>query len=124
MACFVQDVDKATSTCIILEKKLQQLEDEIEFLKRVNQQVRRRLCKTVIFSNTSHFLRTKSFNCVFQEIDELMEQIYSAQVTAQSALTMPDLANALKQIQTQYDDMAAKNLQVRYSNSSETDREI
>lgn len=49
-----------------------------------------------------------------------MEQIYSAHVTAQTAMTMPDLAIALKQIQTQYDDMAAKNLQVRYSNSSET----
>lgn len=63
---------------------------------------------------------TKIFLFVFQEIDELMKQIYSAHVTAQTALTMPDLATALKQIQAQYDDMAAKNLQVRNLNSSET----
>lgn len=80
---FRPDVDKATSSRIILEKKLEQLEAEIEFLKRVHQ----------------------------QEIDELMKQIYSAHVSAQSALTVPDLATALKQIQTHYDDMAAKNLQ-------------
>lgn len=48
-----------------------------------------------------------------------MKQIYSAHVTAQTAMTMPDLATALKEIQSQYDDMAAKNLQVRFSNSSE-----
>lgn len=34
-----QDVDKATSSRITLEKKLEQLEVEIEFLKRVHQQV-------------------------------------------------------------------------------------
>ncbi|XP_032375311.1 low molecular weight neuronal intermediate filament isoform X2 [Etheostoma spectabile] len=80
---FRPDVDKATSSRIALEKKLEQLEVEIEFLKRVHQ----------------------------QEIDELMKQIYSAHVSAQSAFTLPDLAAALKQIQTQYDDIAAKNLQ-------------
>uniref|UniRef100_A0A665UMW3 Zgc:172323 n=1 Tax=Echeneis naucrates TaxID=173247 RepID=A0A665UMW3_ECHNA len=80
---FRPDVDKATSSRIALEKKLEQLEIEIEFLKRVHQ----------------------------QEIDELMKQIYAAHATAQSAFSLPDLAAALKQIQTQYDDIAAKNLQ-------------
>ncbi|KAK1895067.1 Vimentin [Dissostichus eleginoides] len=80
---FRPDVDKATSSRIALEKKLEQLEVEIEFLKRVHQ----------------------------QEIEELMSKIYSAHATAQSAFELPDLAAALKQIQTQYDDIAAKNLQ-------------
>ncbi|XP_068996463.1 glial fibrillary acidic protein [Embiotoca jacksoni] len=80
---FRPDVDKATSSRITLEKKLEQLEVEIEFLKRIHQ----------------------------QEIDELMKQIYSAHASAESAFTLPDLAAALKQIQTQYDDIAAKNLQ-------------
>ncbi|XP_062254902.1 desmin [Platichthys flesus] len=80
---FRPDVDKATSSRIALEKKLEQLEVEIEFLKRVQQ----------------------------QEIEELMKQIYSAHAAAESAFTLPDLAAALKQIQTQYDDIAAKNLQ-------------
>ncbi|XP_054478385.1 desmin [Anoplopoma fimbria] len=80
---FRPDVDKATSSRIALEKKLEQMEVEIEFLKRVHQ----------------------------QEIEELMKQIYSAHASAQSAFALPDLAAALKQIQTQYDDIAAKNLQ-------------
>ncbi|XP_032413509.1 keratin, type II cytoskeletal 8 [Xiphophorus hellerii] len=80
---FRPDVDKATSSRIALEKKLEQLEVEIEFLKRIHQ----------------------------QEIEELMKQIYAAHVSAESAFSLPDLAGALKQIQTQYDDIAAKNLQ-------------
>ncbi|XP_070768665.1 glial fibrillary acidic protein [Enoplosus armatus] len=80
---FRPDVDKATSSRIALEKKLEQLEVEIEFLKRVHQ----------------------------QEIEELMKQIYAAHASAESAFTLPDLAAALKQIQAQYDDIAAKNLQ-------------
>ncbi|XP_039974287.1 glial fibrillary acidic protein [Xiphias gladius] len=80
---FRPDVDKATSSRIALEKKLEQLEVEIEFLKRVHQ----------------------------QEIDELMKQIYTSHATVHSAFTMPDLATALKQIQTQYDNIAAQNLQ-------------
>ncbi|XP_055020103.1 glial fibrillary acidic protein [Boleophthalmus pectinirostris] len=80
---FRPDVDQATSSRIALEKRLEQLEVEIEFLKRVHQ----------------------------QEIDELMKQIYAAHVSAASAFSLPDLAGALKQIQNQYDDIAAKNLQ-------------
>ncbi|KAJ4930675.1 hypothetical protein JOQ06_024983 [Pogonophryne albipinna] len=80
---FRPDVDKATTSRIALEKKLEQLEVEIDFLKRVHK----------------------------QEIEELMSKIYSAHATAQSAFELPDLAAALKQIQTQYDDIAAKNLQ-------------
>ncbi|XP_061572128.1 desmin isoform X1 [Cololabis saira] len=80
---FRPDVDKATSSRIALEKRLEQLEVEIEFLKRIHQ----------------------------QEIDELMKQIYAAQVSAESAFALPDLNAALKQIQSQYDDIAAKNLQ-------------
>ncbi|KAM9797892.1 glial fibrillary acidic protein [Neosynchiropus ocellatus] len=80
---FRPDVDQATSSRIALEKKLEQLEVEIEFLKRIHR----------------------------QEIEELMRQIYAAQVSASSAFAMPDLAAALKQIQTQYDEIAAKNLQ-------------
>lgn len=48
-----------------------------------------------------------------KEIEELMQQIYT--VTAKVDLTfgLPDLASALKDIQSQYDSIAAKNLQVR-----------
>lgn len=39
MLCLFQDVDKATSSRIVLEKQREHLEAELEFLKRVNQQV-------------------------------------------------------------------------------------
>lgn len=69
--------------------------------------------------NIEHFaLITKYFLLLFKEIDELMKQIYAAHVSAQSAFTLPDLSAALKQIQSQYDDIAAKNLQVKLPHSS------
>jgi len=77
------DVDRATSARIALEKQLETLEAEIEFLKRIHK----------------------------EEIEELMQQIYAAVATAQSSFALPDLSSALKQIQTQYEDIAAKNLQ-------------
>merc|ERR1719167_866727 len=83
LEAFRPDVDAATSARIALEKQLEQLEAELEFLQRVQK----------------------------QEIEELMKQIYSATAISQSAFGLPDLSAALKQIQTQYDDIAAKNLQ-------------
>ncbi|XP_056331964.1 desmin [Danio aesculapii] len=80
---FRPDVDAATSARIALEKQLENLEVEIEFLRRVHK----------------------------QEIEELMKQIYAAHASATDAYSLPDLSNALKQIQHQYDDIAAKNLQ-------------
>lgn len=44
MPCALQDVDKATSSRFALEKKLEQLEVEIEFLKRLHQQVGQHVC--------------------------------------------------------------------------------
>ncbi|CAM4702350.1 unnamed protein product [Leuciscus chuanchicus] len=80
---FRPDVDAATSARIALEKQLENLEVEIEFLQRVHK----------------------------QEIDELLKQIYAAHATALDVYSLPDLSSALKQIQHQYDDIAAKNLQ-------------
>ncbi|XP_077061309.1 desmin [Siphateles boraxobius] len=80
---FRPDVDAATSARIALEKQLENLEVEIEFLQRVHK----------------------------QEIDELLKQIYTAHATALDVYSLPDLSSALKQIQHQYDDIAAKNLQ-------------
>uniref|UniRef100_A0A8C8FK99 IF rod domain-containing protein n=1 Tax=Oncorhynchus tshawytscha TaxID=74940 RepID=A0A8C8FK99_ONCTS len=80
---FRPDVDRATSQRIALEKQLEQLEVEIEFLQRVHK----------------------------AEIEELLKMIYAANSSAQSAYDLPDLSGALKQIQAQYDEIAAKNLQ-------------
>lgn len=50
-----------------------------------------------------------------QEIEELMKQIYSAVAKAEITFSLPDLAEALKLIQSQYDEIAAKNLQVTHT---------
>ncbi|XP_016334900.1 desmin-like [Sinocyclocheilus anshuiensis] len=80
---FRPDVDAATAARIALEKQLENLEAELEFLRRVHK----------------------------EEIEELMKQIYAAHASAADAYSLPDLSSAIKQIQHQYDDIAAKNLQ-------------
>ncbi|XP_016372242.1 glial fibrillary acidic protein-like [Sinocyclocheilus rhinocerous] len=80
---FRPGVDAATAARIALEKQLENLEVELEFLRRVNK----------------------------EEIEELMKQIYAVHTTAADAYSLPDLSSAIKQIQHQYDDIAAKNLQ-------------
>ncbi|XP_063054363.1 desmin-like [Engraulis encrasicolus] len=77
------DVDTATSSRIALEKQLENLQFELEFLKRIQR----------------------------QEIEELMKQIYAATALSKDAFGLPDLSSALQQIQSEYDTIAAKNLQ-------------
>ncbi|XP_076612890.1 notochord granular surface [Chaetodon auriga] len=77
------DVDRATSARIVLEKHLEQLEVELAFLQRVHK----------------------------EEIEELMQQIHSATSKVDMTFGLPDLSTALRQIQSQYDSIAAKNLQ-------------
>uniref|UniRef100_A0A8C1V0E7 Zgc:172323 n=1 Tax=Cyprinus carpio TaxID=7962 RepID=A0A8C1V0E7_CYPCA len=89
---FRPDVDAATAARIALEKQLENLEVELEFLRRVH--------KEVIKKQNNYI-----------EIEELMKQIYAAHATAADAYSLPDLSSAIQQIQHQYDDIAAKNLQ-------------
>ncbi|CAK6962167.1 notochord granular surface [Scomber scombrus] len=77
------DVDKATSARIVLERQLENLEVELAFLQRVHK----------------------------EEIEELMKQLYSANSKVELSFGLPDLSSALQQIQSQYDSIAAKNLQ-------------
>ncbi|XP_073712232.1 notochord granular surface [Misgurnus anguillicaudatus] len=80
---FRPDVDAATSARIALEKRLENLEVELEFLQRIHK----------------------------KEIEELMAQIYGSVAKVDVAFSLPDLSSALKQIQAQYDSIAAQNLQ-------------
>uniref|UniRef100_A0A674A243 Zgc:172323 n=1 Tax=Salmo trutta TaxID=8032 RepID=A0A674A243_SALTR len=75
---FRPDVDVATSAWIALEKQLEQLEVELKFPQRVQK----------------------------QEIGELMAQVYSGHSSSQSSFALPDLSAALKQIQSQYNEIA------------------
>ncbi|XP_069829706.1 desmin-like [Dendropsophus ebraccatus] len=80
---FRPDVDAATAGRIALEKQLETLETEIAFLQRVHG----------------------------EEIEELMKQIYSLSASCDLAFSIPDFAAALRDIQTEYEEIAAKNLQ-------------
>lgn len=55
--------------------------------------------------------------CLFylsiQEIEELMKQIYNMSASCDLAFSIPDFAAALRDIQTEYEEIAAKNLQVK-----------
>lgn len=42
-----------------------------------------------------------------------MQQIYSAACKVEASYELPDLSTALRQIQSQYESIAAKNLEVR-----------
>ncbi|KAM4040694.1 desmin-like isoform 2-T2 [Anomaloglossus baeobatrachus] len=78
-----RDVDAATAGRIALEKQLKTLETEIAFLQRVHG----------------------------EEIEELMKQIYNMGASCDLAFSIPDFAAALRDIQTEYEEIAAKNLQ-------------
>ncbi|XP_044148118.1 desmin-like [Bufo gargarizans] len=80
---FRPDVDAATAARIALEKQLDSLETEIAFLQRVHG----------------------------EEIEELMKQIYNMSASCDLAFSIPDFAAALRDIQTEYEEIAAKNLQ-------------
>ncbi|XP_056419243.1 desmin-like isoform X2 [Hyla sarda] len=80
---FRPDVDAATAGRIALEKQLETLETEIAFLQRVHS----------------------------EEIEELMKQIYNMSASCDLAFSIPDFAAALRDIQTEYEEIAAKNLQ-------------
>ncbi|XP_078502965.1 desmin-like [Lissotriton helveticus] len=80
---FRPDVDAATAGRITLEKQLESLEAEIVFLQRVHT----------------------------EEIEDMMQQIYSATTSVDIAFSIPDLAASLRDIQSEYEGIAAKNLQ-------------
>ncbi|CAH2224181.1 peripherin [Pelobates cultripes] len=84
LVLFRKDVDDATLSRLELERKIESLMDEIEFLKKLHD-----------------------------------EELQDVQVTAQTqsihleieATKQPDLTSALKDIRSQYENIAAKNLQ-------------
>ncbi|XP_071400008.1 alpha-internexin-like [Centroberyx affinis] len=83
LKAFKKDVDDATMVRLDLEKKVESLLDEINFLRKVHE----------------------------EEVAELMEMIQAAQVSVEMEVTKPDLTSALKEIRGQYESMASKNLQ-------------
>lgn len=83
LKAFKKDVDDATMVRLDLEKKVESLLDEINFLRKVHE----------------------------EEVAELMDMIQAAQVSVEMEVSKPDLTSALKEIRGQYESMASKNLQ-------------
>lgn len=83
LKAFKKDVDDATMVRLDLEKKVESLLDEINFLRKVHD----------------------------EEVAELTDMIQAAQVSVEMEVSKPDLTSALKEIRGQYESMASKNLQ-------------
>ncbi|XP_036391248.1 glial fibrillary acidic protein-like [Megalops cyprinoides] len=83
LSTFRQDVDEAAMNRVQLERKIDSLQDEINFLKKIHE----------------------------EELHELQEQLMAQQVHVDVDVSKPDLTAALKDIRTQYEAMAASNIQ-------------
>lgn len=82
LKAYKKDVDDATMVRLDLEKKVESLLDEINFLRKVHD----------------------------EEVVELTDMIHAAQVSVEMEVSKPDLTSALKEIRGQYESMASKNL--------------
>ncbi|XP_007576458.1 internexin neuronal intermediate filament protein, alpha a [Poecilia formosa] len=80
---FRKDVDDAAAVRLDLERRVESLLDEISFLKKVHE----------------------------EEIEELSNMMEAQQVSVEMELAKPDLTSALKEIRSQYETIASKNLQ-------------
>ncbi|AWP19298.1 putative glial fibrillary acidic protein [Scophthalmus maximus] len=80
---FRQDVDEASLNRVQLERKIDALQDEINFLKKIHE----------------------------EELRELQEQNLAQQVHVDLDVSKPDLTAALRDIRVQYETMASSNMQ-------------
>ncbi|XP_041123229.1 glial fibrillary acidic protein-like [Polyodon spathula] len=78
-----QDVDEAALNRVALERKIEALHEEINFLKKIHD----------------------------EELREMLEQVSSQQVHVDMDMSKPDLTTALRDIRTQYEAMASSNMQ-------------
>uniref|UniRef100_A0A3Q4HQ38 Desmin a n=1 Tax=Neolamprologus brichardi TaxID=32507 RepID=A0A3Q4HQ38_NEOBR len=82
LSAFRSDVDSATLARLDLERRIESLQEEIAFLKKIHE----------------------------EEIRELQSQIQDTQVQIQMDMSKPDLTAALRDIRMQYEAIAAKNI--------------
>ncbi|XP_020377308.1 desmin b [Rhincodon typus] len=83
LAAFRHDVDAATLARLDLERRIEALQEEIAFLKKVHE----------------------------EELRELQAQLQEQQVQVEMDLSKPDLTAALRDIRAQYESISAKNVQ-------------
>lgn len=82
LAAYRQEADEATLARLDLERKIESLEEEIRFLRKIHE----------------------------EEVRELQEQLARQQVHVELDVAKPDLTAALKEIRTQYEAMASSNM--------------
>ncbi|XP_053424823.1 glial fibrillary acidic protein isoform X1 [Nycticebus coucang] len=82
LAAFRQEADEATLARLDLERKIESLEEEIQFLRKIHE----------------------------EEVRELQEQLARQQVHVELDVAKPDLTAALREIRTQYEAVASSNM--------------
>uniref|UniRef100_A0A665XAG8 Desmin-like n=1 Tax=Echeneis naucrates TaxID=173247 RepID=A0A665XAG8_ECHNA len=82
LSAFRADVDNATLARLDLERRIESLQEEIAFLKKIHE----------------------------EEIRELQSQMQDTQIQVQMDMSKPDLTAALRDIRMQYEAIAAKNI--------------
>ncbi|KAF4012693.1 GFAP [Cervus elaphus hippelaphus] len=82
LAAYRQEADEATLARLDLERKIESLEEEIRFLRKIHE----------------------------EEVRELQEQLAQQQVHVEMDVAKPDLTAALREIRTQYEAMASSNM--------------
>ncbi|KAI1229827.1 hypothetical protein IHE44_0010833 [Lamprotornis superbus] len=96
LVLFRKDVDHATLSRLELERKVELLMDEIGFLKKLHEEV---------------LVARRDAHAAAQELRDLEVSAPSPAGLAEVEVCKPELTAALREIRTQYESIAVKNLQ-------------
>ncbi|RLV91129.1 hypothetical protein DV515_00014203 [Chloebia gouldiae] len=105
LAAYRQDVDNAALARLDLERRVGTLQDEIAFLHKVHEEV------TLLWAWGSEAQGAALTPLSPQELRELQEQLAQQRVHIEVDASKPDLTAALRHIRSQYEAMAASNVQ-------------